>query len=151
MAVQELPQEQQQLAEELARFRNRLEPLERRILDSVVRQACEPGEPQVAQPEADQAPSEEDVAQLVEKIDAFEQTLPADQRRLLDSILAQGSHKDSEVEPHTLLWAYWGGAGPAFWAVFAIQCANDGGTSLQYQPDWWHYWGTFGEYRCWKW
>jgi hypothetical protein len=151
MAVQELPREQKQLIEGLARFRNGLEPLERQILDTVVRQACEPNGPQAAQPAAGAAPTEDEVARLVEKIEGFEETLPDDRRRLLDEVLSSGSHNEADVEAHGLLWSRWGGLGPVFWAVYGVECSNDGGSYLEFNPDYWHYFGTAGWYKCWKW
>jgi hypothetical protein len=150
MAVQELPQEQRQFIKELVRFRNGLEPPERQILDSVVHQACEPAETETAPP-SEGLPIEAEVARLVEKIEAFERTLRVDQRGLLDSILALGSHQDMDVEPHEqLLWSRWGGVGPGFWFWYWDDCTFAGGDRLEYLPDWWSA-GLAGTYRCWKW
>lgn len=151
MAVQELPKEQKEFIDELARFRNRLEPLERQILDSVVRQACEPNGKQVERRPADGRPSEDEVGRLVAKIEALEATLPDEQRRLLDEMLTEGSHDEIDVEAHsTLLWRVGGGAGPVFWAEYGFECAVVDGGSLTYTPNWWTG-GMWGTYECWKW
>jgi hypothetical protein len=147
MAVQELDKEQKELIENLADFRTKLEPLERQILDLVVHEACEPSGRAAAQP-GDGAPSEAEVAQLVEKIQAFERTLPAEGRQLLDEILAAGSHELAEVEAHrTVLWRLEGGSGPLFWASYYVMCPTD---LLSYTPYWWTGF-TWGMYECWNW
>jgi hypothetical protein len=149
MAVQEVPQEQRELIEELARFRAGLEPLEREILDAVVHEACEPSGVHAAKP-GDGAPSEDDRARLVDKIQAFERTLPDERRQMLDAILAQGGGAEADVEAHRqLLWARWGGVGPAFWVLYGAQCGSAGG-SLEYVADWWSG-GLSGTYQCWIW
>jgi hypothetical protein len=152
MAVQELPQEQKQLIEELARFRNGLEPLQRQIVDAVVHEACEPSGQEAARP-GDGAPNEDDVAALVAKIEAFEETLPGDHRRLLDEILTAGSNEQMDVEAHrTVIWRAEGGSGPAFWVLYLGWCQGEwgAGANLSYAPYWWTGF-TWGEYECWKW
>jgi hypothetical protein len=152
MATLELPRRQQELIEKLARFRNGLEPLERQILDAVVRQACEPGDqPEAARPPRDGAPSEADVAHMVGKIEKFAETLSAEQRELFEELLTSGSHAKPDVEAHQeVLWAYVGGVGPLCWAVYLQACWDSGGNSIEYLPAWWSG-GTVGIYRCWKW
>jgi hypothetical protein len=150
MAVQELPREQKELIEALVRFRSGLEPLERQFLDSVVHQACEPGE-SAALPTGG-LPAEAAVERLVKKIETFEGTLPVEQRSLLDAILARGSRRDIDVEAHAqLLWSRWGGVGPGFWFWYWDDCSFAGGDRLDYLPDWWHFGGLAGTYQCWKW
>jgi hypothetical protein len=153
MAVLELPQEQKDLIEEIARFRNGLEPIERQILDAVVKQGCEPNETRIPQSQGDDPPGEDDVARLVAKIEAFEETLPGDHRQLLDEILAAGSHDQMDVEAHrTVIWRAEGGSGPAFWVLYMGWCQGEWGVgaNLSYAPYWWTGF-TWGEYECWKW
>jgi hypothetical protein len=152
MATRELPVKQQELIVELARFRNGLAPMQQQILDAVVRQACEPrDDPPEAPGPSDGAPSEADVAHLVEEIDTFARALPDEEHQLLDELLVSGSHGKPDVEAHQeVIWSYIGGVGPLCWAIYLQACWDSGGNSIEYLPAWWSG-GTVGVYRCWKW
>jgi hypothetical protein len=132
----------QDVLEKLVTFRNdELGNREQMMLDAVLARAFAPV-----------PPTEPEVAALAAKIEAFEQTLPEEERRLVDAILTRGSRSEdeSEVEPHlTWLWDQYGDA--AMFPNFEAKCLTDGGVWAQAVPAPLWYWPTRAKFSCWAW
>jgi hypothetical protein len=148
MAVQQLQQDQKELIGRLAMFRNRLEPIEQQLLDSIVKRAFEASDSNGGVAAGDGSPSEADVAMLAAKIEAFERTLPEEQRALLDALLTKGSHDEPEVESH--VYAAWS-TSDWIWTydTYYQACVMYGGIGVTASPYWWN--PAYAQFTCWRW
>jgi hypothetical protein len=137
-----------EVLEKLAEFRSGLDETKHRMVDSIVVRALGEGGDGAAGPDAHAPVDEQDVNELAEALERFEATLPADQRELLEALLAKGSHEESEVEGH--IYAAWTVSDWTWnYGVYSTACQMGGGIGVTASPYWWN--PSYSQFTCWRW
>lgn len=135
-----------EVVRKLADFRDGLESREQMLVDVLVLAGLGAAPEDAAQLDSGTLPSEAEVEALAAKLTAFEETLPSEERRLVEALLARGGSPDADVEAHwSLIWSEYGDA--SWWYGEVLKCVGSGG-SLDAEPAPTWYWPSRFSYNC---
>ena len=84
-----------------------------------------------------QLPSDAEMDAFAEKLNAFHDSLPGDQHRVLDALVGRAfARDDADVQGYEYIWSGWILANRRTWAKYAAICDYQGGELYNFGTAW---------------